>query len=436
MLLKRPRSTLSAITPPPRYAVMVAWLALPIGVGIIGISMWWASKVTDPAATAHFTLFWAGVLTALVPASLLVMHPGANRSERVNLLVAIGVLTALPKVLAYPGGPAYFDEYAHWAQVERLHSEGLAFMANRQVVVIGDYPAMHLLASGIRHLTGLSTYHAGLVLVGIFHVLCILGVYTLGSRVSGSETTGGIAALWYGVGPGLWYFNAQFAYEAFGVTLFVWSIVALTIFISTDSETVDRDRWMIAGIAISVVLTATHHLSSYANAVVVGVFVLAVVLMRLFKRETSVNAGEAMIYGTVVVGVTVWWLVTQAPNTRDYLQPYIAGGLKEALKLGSGADEKSGGGTRELFAGSTIPAYEQILSFAVPLLSAAVFALSVFVQWLRGFKASAAAAMALSGIGFYAVYPLMLSETGAEGARRSWSFTNIGVAVIIALAAV
>lgn len=56
MLLKRPRSTLSAITPPPRYAVMVAWLALPIGVGIIGISMWWASKVTDPCCNGAFHL--------------------------------------------------------------------------------------------------------------------------------------------------------------------------------------------------------------------------------------------------------------------------------------------------------------------------------------------------------------------------------------------
>lgn len=169
-----------------------------------------------------------------------------------------------------------------------------------------------------------------------------------------------------------------------------------------------------------MVLAATHHLSSYANAVVVGVFVLAVVLMRLFKRETSVNAGEAVIYGVVVVGVTVWWLVTQAPKTRDYLQPYIAGAVKKKRSNSDlGRMRNRAAGREKLFAGPTIPAYEQILSFAVPLLSAAVFALSVFVQWLRGFKASAAAAMVLSGIGFYAVYPLMLSETGAEGARRS-----------------
>ena len=76
--------------------------------------------------------------------------------------------------------------------------------------------------------------------------------------------------------------------------------------------------------------------------------------------------------------------------------------------------------------------YEQILGFATPLLAAVVAGLAFLVQWKRGLAKSAALAMTLTASVYFIVYPLMLSETGAEGARRSWSFTSAGLAVLAA----
>lgn len=434
----RPPTTLPGprSSQPPRGLIFAAWIGLPAGAVIAGIATAQASWVTDERATAHFALLWSGILLALLPAAAAIMHPGTRRTDRRLLVLGVAVLTVLPKLLSYPGGPSYFDEYAHWSQIERLTNDGLAFMPNQQVVVVGDFPAMHLLATALHHMTGISTSHIGIASLFVFHALTLLGVGSIAERVSGSSQVGGAASLWYAVGPGLWFFHSQFAYESFGVVLFVWSLVSITHFVSSRSHDTDRDQWMILGLAISATLVATHHLSSYINALVLGTFVIAVAAKRIVRRETSTNLAEVATYVGCVLAMTFWWYLTQAPNTRAYLEPYIRQSVTEATRLSASSDANQPAAQRELFAGSTIPFYEQLLSFATPFLSAGVFGLAVLAQIKRGLKATGAFAMAIAGAGYFAVFPLMLSEAGAEGARRSWSFTNAGVAVVVGLAIV
>lgn len=444
MLLASPRRTVHAEPDPghPRApadtGMYLVWAGLVLGTIVLAQSYSMASRATK-GDQLHFHLFWLGIFLFLIPAALKLLSPRTRDLDRYLILIALGLYSYLPKFLAYPGGPAYFDEYAHTAQVDRLYENGLLFMKNNQVVVIGDYPAMHAATASIRHLTGLSTYHAAVVLLLVLHVLTMIGVFSIAARISDSRHVGGIAALFYAVGPGFWFFNTQFAYEAFAIVLFIWSCVALVHLVRAPATSPNRVGWMIVALWISFTLVGSHHLSSYANLIVLGALTGVAVLRWIFRRERAHNAGELVLLFVTVLALTGWWFANQAPNTKAYLEPYLKGGVTQVAgfieKPSDGQAAKPGKqeGTRELFKGSTIPPYEQILGFVATGLILGLTGLGVLAQRKRGMRGSLAWGMVIVAGVYFGAYPMILSASGASGARRSWSFTNVGVATVIAL---
>ena len=418
------------------WPMRLLWLLFPVAVLVTSYAHSMASLALE-GQRRHFDVFWLGIFIFIAPATWMLLSKHTRDIDRYLILIAVGVYSYIPKFLAYPGGPAFFDEYAHQVQTERLYETGLLFMPNNQVVVIGDYPVMHSFAVGIRHLTGLSTYNTAVATIIVLHVLTMIGICAIGTRITSSRHVGGIAAMFYGIGPGFWGFNTMFAYESFAIVLFIWSCVALVHLQMSTPTAWARTAWLITGIFISFTLAGTHHLSSYANLIVLGSFVAASFINLILKREVPVNFWEGVIYFVVAFMFVAWWFVNQAPNTKEYLLPYVEGGLTETVGIfgDSGEAPEAGeeaGEQRELFAGSTIPLYEIILSFMTPLLAAVIAGLSFLVQWKRGLEKSTALAMTITASVYFAVYPMMLSETGAEGARRSWSFTSVGLAVLAA----
>ncbi|GEM_PF-2265628 len=421
------------------WPMHVLWGCLVVGTVIVSYAHSVASRALEGEQT-HYHLFWLGIFTFIVPATWMLLSRQTRDIDRYLILVAVGVYSYFPKFLAYPGGPAFFDEYAHTVQTDRLFDTGLLFMPNNQVVVIGDYPVMHAFAVSIRHLTGLNTYHTAVALIIVLHVVTLIGISAIATRITSSRHVGGIAALFYGIGPGFWGFNTMFAYESFAIVLFVWSCVCLVHLQMSSPTAWTRTAWLIMGIMISFTLAGTHHLSSYANLIVLGSFVAASAFLTIRRKELQVNFWEGLVFFLVAFAFVAWWFMNQAPNTKGYLLPYVEGGLTETVGIfgDSGASpeadavEAPAGEQRQLFAGSTIPTYEIILSFITPVLAAAIAGLAFLVQWKRGLDKSTALAMTLTASVYFLVYPMMLSETGAEGARRSWSFTSVGLAVLAA----
>jgi hypothetical protein len=415
----------------------LVWAGLVAGAAVLSVAYSMASRAVQ-GDQAHFHLFWLGIFLFLVPAAWQLISPRTRDLDRYLILVALGLYSYFPKFLAYPGGPAYFDEYAHTVQVDRLTVDGLMFMKNNQVVVIGDYPAMHTAAASIRHLTGLSTYHTAVVLLLVLHVAALIGVFAIATRIADSRHVGGIAALFYAIGPGFWFFNTQFAYEAFAIVLFIWSCVALVHLVRARPSSWNRVGWLVVALWISFTLVGSHHLSSYANLIVLGAFAAAAVLRWVFRRERRHNAAEILVLFLTVLALTGWWFVNQAPNTKAYLEPYLTGGLTDVAGLvekpsDGQADQAEQEGARELFKGSTIPPYEQILGFVATGLILVLVGVGFLAQWRRGMRGSLAWGMVLVAAVYFGAYPLILSASGASGARRSWSFTNVGVATVIAL---
>ncbi len=416
------------------WSMNLVWLSFVLGAAIVSYAHSIGNRALEGQKT-HFTIFWIGVFTFLLPALWKLLSRKTRDLDRYLLVIAIGLYSYFPKFLAYPGRPAFFDEYAHTVQTDRLFDTGLLFLPNNQVVIIGDYPVMHAFVASIRHLTGLSTYVASVIMIMTLHVIALIAIFAIAARITDSRHVGGIAAAFYGIGPGFWGFNTMFAYETFAIILFLWSMVALVHMLMSESTAWSRTGWLIIGIIISFTLSGTHHLSSYLNLIVIGAFVAASLYMLIRKRELPENFWEGLIFFMVTLAFVGWWFINQAPNTKDYLQPYIQGGLSDTF--GFLSTSESGGGDapaqRKLFEGSTIPLYEQILSFATPVISMLVAGLSLLVQWKRGLKRSTALGITLTAGVYFIVYPMMLSAQGAEGARRSWSFTSAGLAIVAAI---
>ena len=417
-------------------SMLFVWAGLFAGSFLLTYSEALASRSAAGSHT-HFHLFWLAMFLFLLPASIKLLSHRTSTTDRCLIVAAIGTFSMFPKLLAYPGQPAFFDEYAHWTQVERLFADGQLFAQNNQVVVVSDYPMMHAFAASVRHLTGLETIEVAAALLIMFHALALFGVYSIGVSLS-SHHAGGIAALFYAVGPGFWYFSAQFAYESFAIVLFIWVIAAVVHFQQASSVSWERTAWLLVGLVVAITLTGSHHLSSYVTLLILGLFVIAGFMVRLLLRD-RVDLTETVLFTCCFILFTVGWFVYQAPNTRAYLQPYIEGGFEETAGLLSFwdrpdvLDEQDAAQPRQLFAGSTIPMYEKLLAFASPVLLAGAFGVSTMVLLVRRTRSPTMLGLLLTGGMYFAVFPMMLSETGAEGARRSWSFSNLGVAVILSL---
>jgi len=372
------------------------------------------------------------------PVGWRLLGPWASSSERARLVVALGAFTYVPKLIGYGGKVAFFDEIGHLAQTERLVEDGLLFVRNSQIVVISDYPGLHTLAAGVHHATGIPLVGVAHLLLATMHVLALIGVFRIVASVGGDARASGIAALMYAIGPGFWFFNAQFAYESFALILFIWILLGVLHAAGSPHRPDARLGGVVAAVMI-VTITATHHLTSYVLIVTLGVFVLAALVQRRRVPTSTRSLAIVLLSLIAVTAINAAWFTTQAPTTQAYISPYVADSASDFVSLVSGlgdsgpSDDADDAESRSLFAGSTLPVYEIILGLASPILLFALTAVSM-IRGRRVLTASAGAlGFAMLAVGYFGVLPLVFSEAGAEIARRSWSFTGVGVAVVVGL---
>ena len=133
------------------------------------------------------------------------------------------------------------------------------------------------------------------------------------------------------------------------------------------------------------------------------------------------------------------WFHFVAPTTLSYLSPYLGQGLSELVQ-----DVQGLGTARQLFGATLNPWWEQKSAYLVP-----VFALSLAVCGLLlirariqdgrlrpGRRRALLFAFALVGLVYFPSTIFILSPSGAEGARRSWAFTWIGLCMLVGPAVV
>ena len=417
-----------------RTQQVLPWLGLVVGVSLLQYTYYVAAR-SQPGDRTHFQLFWIAVFVFLIPVAIRLLGNAATHGERLWLVGALGAYSIVPKLLSYRGRLAYFDEIGHWTQTERLVADGFLFVKNSQIIIISDYPGLHTLTASMSYLTGLSVTVLANILIATLHVVAMLGLFSMAKRVSNSDVIGGVAALVYSIGPGFWFFSSQFAYESSGLVLVIWT-ATLTIEALDDPDPVAIPMHIVS-VVLSAALVVTHHLTSFMNLLIFGCIGVAATIIAMLKRGPWRHANRVFVVMLIVFAIAAWWFVTQAPNTRGYIGPYVQDGASDLvgiIKGGSKASTETGAASkpRKLFSGSTLPLYEIYLGLAAPLILMMLGVYSFLKVRKEAFRSTGLLTMVILSTFYFAVFPLIFSQSGAEIARRTWSFTSIGLAVLLA----
>lgn len=425
------------------------WIGLLVGSLLVAYG--YALAATVFTGTSYFQVFWIGILIGVLPAFLRLCDSRIARAERLAILAAVGLFNYLPKILRDPQMPLYHDELAHWRQSELTYSLGRPFIPNPTIDILQYFPGLHLLTAELRYLTGLPTYQIGQTLLAVLHVVTLIGIFAIAERITRYAHIAALAAFIYSLNPSFMYFDSQYSYESLGIVFFIWVVSCLVQLQAADGNRREQAAWFTSGTVLAAGCIVTHHISSYIMVLLLWLFT-AVSFVRLRRgAESRGNAFYTLAYTTTISLGALAWLLAVASSTVAYLSPAITGGLTEVFKLIN--RQQSG---RTLFAASIGPVYEHDFAFIAQVIAAAGALLGIWLLWdnfpivrsrlyrylavrwkidwlrLSQPRSTAAISLILFGLLYFPSIPFILTQSGNEGARRSWAFTYVGLCILLA----
>ncbi|MEZ0067183.1 glycosyltransferase involved in cell wall biosynthesis [Streptacidiphilus sp. MAP12-20] len=423
-------------TPPdqrPRFGSPAAWLVLWTTAtgGAVLVALSFSLAAASSTGTAHFAVFWLGMVVFFVPAVVVTTARHVSDKVRIVWMLGYGIVSFVPKLLRDPSQPLFHDEIAHWRQTTNMAADGKLFQPSALIHIIDRFPGLHLVTASISDATGMTVWQSALVLMLVAHILALFGAFMIGDSLFGSMRAGAVVALLYSLNPSFMYFDTQFAYESLAMPLLIWCVACLAKVHRAEGRG-ERVGWSVAAALLGLGVLPTHHL---AAAVLVLLLLMAAAITWAAARRGAVpRATAAATTGVALTigGAAAAWLALAAPGTFAYLSPYLRSGSSQLLHLFSGSQS----GARVPFQAGAGPFYERLAAFTVPVL-ALVLAVLAIRQWWRTARTERRAeplrlALGLFGLLYFPALPFILAQAGAEGARRSWGFTYIGLAVLVA----
>ncbi len=405
--------------------------------GILMIGYSYRLSGLGAAASTYYAVFWLGMFAAVLPvAAKLFMH-STSRADRGWSILMLGVVTMVPKLLRNPDGPRYHDEYAHWREALDVAATGQLFQPNTLIPIVEFFPGTSGLTVAVQSVSGLSLWTAGLTAVATLHICGLFAVFVLGERLLGSPRAGAVAACVYGLNPSAVYFDTQYAYESLAVNLFLW-VLALGSIAATTPYRGRRLRTVAAVALLTAAIVVTHHLTTVFLIVALATVAGAVTAGTAFLRRRGVGIGRQslrvattwwVILG-VVLSIAAVWIWFFARPTLDYLSPYFGNSVDQLQSMA----QKSGSGGRKLLSASVQPLWERVFTAGAPVALLGTTILAALLVRRRVVRPNLTTfGFALFGLFYFVSLPFILAPSGAEGARRSWGFVYVGIAIVAAM---
>lgn len=376
-----------------------------------------ADALARSTRSSSQALFWVGLLAIFVPIVLRLLGRGAPRFERISLVVVLGLSLYLVKVLTNPFGFTGADELAHAPNVNAILRTHELFQPTSILPVTAHYPGLETVTAALASLSGLSSFGAGLVVVGAARLIMMLALFLLFETLSRSSRIAAVAAAIYATNSSFIFFGVQFSYESLALPLFVLVLFAVTQWRSAERPI----GWAIAIAAITLAVVPTHHLTSYALCVLLVVLSLVTLVLR---RRTQFR--NPWPFALLALAATGGWLVFAASSTVGYLSPVLQNAFVTAFHTVSGSEAP-----RKLFhasdSGYTAPLLERAVGIgAIALMALALpFALRAFRRRFR--YDPLVILFALASVAFFAVVALRLAPAAWETANRASAFLFIGL---------
>ncbi len=351
--MARPKPTTGYLAP----------IALAAGIGLLVCSLanTLAREGGDPSL-----LYWAGILVIALPIFWRLTSRDASTSERLVLVCMLGFSLYVVKVVRDAPLFTFSDELVHAFNADQIANHHHLFRLNPILPVTPNYPGLEGATSALMSLTGLSSYGAGIVIVGAARLSMMIGLFLLFVRIGGSARTAGLAAAIYAGNFNFFFWGAQFSYESIALPLFVVVLMAVAERDASPREWA-RD-WAVPIVLGIAAIVVTHHLTSYAVAGFLALW-----------RSSTGRCGATgswpnpWRYAILAAVLAIGWLVLVASSTFGYLGPVIGEAFEAIFNTASGDAPPRG-----LFQGkgSSIPD-TPILARGIALLAVALLGLGV-----------------------------------------------------------
>jgi len=403
----------------------IAPIALCCGAGLLLCSF--ANTLAREALDPTTLIYWAGILLIALPIFWRLTSREASTVERLSLVCLLGVSLYLVKVVRDAPLFGFSDELVHAFNADQIASHHHLFRYNPILPVTPNYPGLEGATSALMGLTGLSSYWAGVVVVGAARLSLMIGLFLLFTRISGSARTAGLAAAIYTGNFNFFFWGAQFSYESLALPLFVVVLMAVA-----ERDAAPREwarEWAVPIVLGIAAIVVTHHLTSYAVAVFLAG--LALVYWALRRDWKWPNPWRYAIFAALLA---IGWLVLVANSTFGYLGPVIGEAFEAIFNTASGDAPPRG-----LFQGkgSSIPS-TPILARGIALLAVALLAAAVFFGlrtfWRRYRREPFALIFAAASVAFFGTLVLRLAPAAWETGNRLSEYLFVGLAFVAALA--
>jgi hypothetical protein len=409
------------------------------GLVVAGAALVVWAYLKAPTAGIQFydPIFWAGMLLAY----LAVAWRAVYGRHAVLWLGLLGLFTLLPTFWVSPGGPAGFDEIAHFALLRNVISAGRLFQHTPLLPIGTFYPGLESAAATIHWLTGLSPWDSALTLIAVVHCLLPVQVYYVARALPVPHRWAAVAGLVYATNPSFVFFDGQFAYESVAILLML-TIVRLYVE-ALAAERSGSPTWrqsLSAFLLIAVIsfgLVVTHHLTSLTG---IALLLAGALFLKPISGLADHKGGWRRLFVRWMPVLTLatcfgLWVVFVAPETVSYLFPNVSGTVSQVVALATGS-KGSSGAVRTIFNHSTDPSYERAAAIAAPLMIAVALLFAGF-RWLQ--KPSLRSNFLWSFVltaAYLVSLPLTLTGEGAKGSHRTWASTFVGVTLLPAALAI
>jgi hypothetical protein len=400
-------------------------LAACCGLGLLSVAA--ADALSRSTVSSSQALFWIGLLVIFVPITLRLLSEDARPGERVALVVLLGLSLYLVKVLRDPFGFTFPDEFMHAFNANAIARTHRLFNGGNSILpVTARYPGLEGTTAAVSAVTGLSTYGAGLIVIGAARSTMMVGLYALFERLSGSSRVGGIGAAVYAANTNFVFFSAQFSYESLALPLLVM-ILAAVAERQASNPGPDRKAWSIPIVVGISAVVVTHHLTSYAV-----VIVLLALSFGYWLARRRLAAPGLWLSAAFAFVATAGWLLVVARTTIGYLVPPIVDAFNSTIHTLSGE-----AAPRRLFtsdSGLKAPLLERVVGIASVLLMAAGLPFGLVEVWRRHRRNPFAIMFSLAAVAFFGTLLLRFAPSAWETGNRAGEFLFLGVAFVLALA--
>jgi hypothetical protein len=365
-------------------------------------------------------IFWAGLLLVMVPIGYRLTSPQPSSSERLVLVCVLGLALYGIKLARDPFMFTYPDELVHaYNAIDIVRGHAL-FGRNPVLPVTPSYPGLEGATSALTTMTGLSTFGAGILLLGAARLVLVIAIFLLFWTVSGSHRVAGLGTAIYAGNANFVYFGAQYSYESLALPLLICVLACVAYWWRSPA----RAWWLPIGLGTAAVVV-THHLTSFA---LTAALLLLWVLHLLLRRRTV--ARSPWPFAALAVVLVGCWLWVVGGILSSYLSPVFAGAISGIFDTVSGESAP-----RQLFKAQSgapeTPLAEQLLTFGSVLILAAGMAFGLRQVWRRHRTRPFALLFSVAGMAYFGTLGLRLAPGAWEVGNRASEFLFIGLGFVV-----